>query len=128
MNILAWLTNDSETGTDVRLTITNQEDDTIWLARPRLGMNKMEGNFFQFESANAIYLGRQVKRTEYDESELVRLEREQSFGVLIELDSIYRIDPQDQTFRVRYSATHPLTSKNQPSDFVISNWTEITKN
>jgi hypothetical protein len=108
-------------GVLVELTFTNDTDADVWLARPRIETERMEGDFFEFmPQHNCRYLGIQVKRRGYSPDQVAVLRPGGTLSAIVDLDVLYDL-PASSGVTVRYCAYHPTE---RPTD-VCSGWVEL---
>lgn len=117
-------TNHNDGKAWVQLVFTNETDKYQFLAKDRVGVSELTGNFFLFRGAEVTYLGRAVKRlAAYENEEIVPVAPGETFTHELCLNDYYNL-PTSGILEVRYSASHP--SENDTGImFLRSMWTKL---
>jgi hypothetical protein len=116
-----------DVGDRVRFRFTNDSPEVEWLARSRAFFDVPDGDHLEFEP-EAMYLGVQVKRTPYEQDELLAVEPGQSVeSPVVDLADLYHL-PRGGLLKVRYMTYHPLRGSEGGRGSigpVVSDWVEL---
>jgi hypothetical protein len=112
----------------IRLRFTGDGRESQWLARARAFLGRRpDGDYLEFDPP-ADFLGIEVKRRPYQETDLVQLGAGSSVETdEVDLSDLYEL-PGDVGIRVRYVGYHPLagpTVGGGPFEPVVSEWVTL---
>lgn len=108
-----------ENKTYATLTFMNDTSEYRFLAKDRVGVSPLTGNFFLFRGADVPFLGSVLKRTlPYENEEIIPVEPGGTFQHQVCLDDYYDLSNVKHV-EIRYSASHPAP---KDSIFLNSMW------
>ena len=111
----------------VKLEIINTSlEDHFYLPLPRIQLNNIQGNWFDFTSPHIVYKGIQIKRAPYGADEVFKLDPLKTFeSEVLDLTNFYDFKDvkSDELLQVRFNTSTTL-SMDAPQ-ILISNWVTL---